>query len=242
MIVGTLTMSIIGLKNIIKKVLGERYESASRGQKLRALASEPVKMAYYYLLMIAQLLVMPQIYVGLSTDEYYRLHSMTVLEYNFNVAHWHQLAVMISVALMVHAIDFFQVKGRLKHILGLDIFLSGLEVGLSNSDGAADFKFLPSAYIPITKPAKRTHTPTNTIVLKISHSCHSNGRTICIIAKGNVKLNPIKNVQPRICFNRPFTWKKSIACTIRATEIITANWCQCATLKLYSSTVIECNL
>jgi len=123
LIVGTLIMSIIGLKNIIKDKLGERYESASRGQKLRALFSEPVKMSYYYLLMIAQLLVMPQIYVGLSTDEYYRLHEMTVLEYNFNVAHWHQLAVMISVALMVHAIDFFQVKGRLKKFLGWTFFI-----------------------------------------------------------------------------------------------------------------------
>jgi len=123
LIVGTLVVSITGLKNVIKDKLGERYESASRGQKLRALFSEPVKMSYYYLLMIAQLLVMPQIYVGLTTDGYYRLHSMTVLEYNFNVAHWHQLAVMISVALMVHAIDFFQVKGRLKKILGWIFFI-----------------------------------------------------------------------------------------------------------------------
>ena len=73
--------------------------------------------------MIAQLLVFPQIYVGLTTDDYYRLHAMTTLEYNFNVAHWHQLAVMISVALMVHAIDFFKVEGRLKHILGWIFFI-----------------------------------------------------------------------------------------------------------------------
>ena len=122
LILGTLIMSIIGLKNIIKDVLGERYDSASRVEKLSALFSEPVKMSYYYLLMIAQLLVFPQIYVGLFTDEYYRLHSMVTLEYNFNVAHWHQLAVMISVALMVHAIDFFKVEGRLKKILGWTFF------------------------------------------------------------------------------------------------------------------------
>jgi hypothetical protein len=123
LILGTLTMSIVGLKNIIRDKLGERYESASRGEKLRALFSEPVKMSYYYLLMIAQLLVFPQIYVGLTTDEYYRLHEMVTLEYNFNVAHWHQLAVMISVALMVHAIDFFGVKGRLKKFLGWTFFI-----------------------------------------------------------------------------------------------------------------------
>jgi len=123
LILGTLTMSITGLKNVIKDKLGDDYEDASRGTKLRALFSEPVKMSYYYLLMIAQLLVMPQIYVGLLVDEYYRLPEMVTLEYNFNVAHWHQLAVMISVALMVHAIDFFQVKGRLKKILGWTFFV-----------------------------------------------------------------------------------------------------------------------
>ncbi len=123
LILGTLIMSIIGLKNVIKDKLGDDYRDASRGQKIRALFSEPVKMSYYYLLMIAQLLVFPQIYVGLTTDEYYRLHDMVTLEYNFNVAHWHQLAVMIAVALMVHAIDFFQVKGRLKKILGWIFFI-----------------------------------------------------------------------------------------------------------------------
>jgi hypothetical protein len=127
LILGTLTMSIVGLKNTIRGVLGERYDSASRGEKFRALFSEPVKMSYYYLLMIAQLLVFPQIYVGLTTDEYYRLHDMVMLEYNFNVAHWHQLAVMIAVALMVHAIDFFGVKGRLKKILGW-IFFAGFNL------------------------------------------------------------------------------------------------------------------
>jgi len=123
LIVGTLIVSITGLKNVIKDKLGDDYQDASRGKKLRALFSEPVKMSYYYLLMIAQLLVMPQIYVGLTTDEYYRLPWMVTLEYNFNVAHWHQLAVMISVALMVHAIDFFKVEGRLKKILGWIFFI-----------------------------------------------------------------------------------------------------------------------
>jgi len=48
---------------------------------------------------------------------------MVTLEYNFNVAHWHQLAVMIAVALMIHAIDFFKVEGRLKQILGYTFFI-----------------------------------------------------------------------------------------------------------------------
>jgi len=123
LILVTVIISIVGMKNTIKDHMGDDYRDASRGQKLKALFKEPVKLSYYYLLFIAEILVFPQIYVGLTTDEYYRLHDMVMLEYNFNVAHWHQLAVMIAVALMIHAIDFFRVEGRLKQILGYTFFI-----------------------------------------------------------------------------------------------------------------------
>ena len=127
LILVTIIMSIVGMKTAIKEHLGDDYRDASRGERLKALFKEPVKLTYYYLLLIAEILVFPQIYVGLTTDDYYRLHDMVMLEYNFNVAHWHQLAVMIAVALMIHAIDFFRVKGRLKQILGW-IFFIGLNL------------------------------------------------------------------------------------------------------------------
>ncbi|NVM19036.1 MAG: hypothetical protein HWN80_15080 [Candidatus Lokiarchaeota archaeon] len=123
LIIGTLTMSVVGLKTTIKNHLGDDYRDAKRSKKLKALFREPVKLSYYYLLAIAQLLVFPQIYVGLTTDSIYRLHSYVQLEYNFNVGHWHQLAVMIAVALMVHAIDHFKVEGNLKKILGWTFFI-----------------------------------------------------------------------------------------------------------------------
>ena len=123
LILATIIMSIIGMKTAIKEHLGDDYRDASRGKRLKALFKEPVKLSYYYLLFIAELLVFPQIYVGLTTDEYYRLPEMVMLEYNFNVAHWHQLAVMIAVALMIHAIDFFRVKGKLKQTLGWIFFI-----------------------------------------------------------------------------------------------------------------------
>jgi len=123
LILVTIIMSIVGMKNTIKDHLGDDYRDASRGKRLKALFSEPIKLTYYYLLFIAEILVFPQIYVGLVTDDIYRLHSYVQLEYNFNVAHWHQLAVMIAVALVVHAIDFFRVEGRLKKILGWIFFI-----------------------------------------------------------------------------------------------------------------------
>jgi hypothetical protein len=123
LILGTLTMSIVGLKTTTMDHLGDDYRDAKRLEKLKALFREPVRLSYYYLLAIAQLLVFPQIYVGLTTDDVYRLHSYVQLEYNFNVGHWHQLAVLIAVALMVHAIDHFKVEGKLKILLGWIFFI-----------------------------------------------------------------------------------------------------------------------
>lgn len=123
LILGTLTLSIVGMKNIIRTRMGESFESASRGTKLKNLFKEPVKFAYYYLFIVAQFLVFPQIYAGLTTDGIYRLHSYVELEYRFNVGHWHQLAVSIAIILMIHAIDYFKVEGRLKKFLGWIFFI-----------------------------------------------------------------------------------------------------------------------
>ncbi|NHJ22384.1 MAG: hypothetical protein EAX91_15670 [Candidatus Lokiarchaeota archaeon] len=123
LILGTLTMAIIGLKNTIKTRMKESYNSASRSAKLKNLFKEPVKLSYYYLFLVAQFIVFPQIYAGLTTDSVYRLHSYVELEYGFNVGHWHQLAVSIAVILMLHAIDYFKVEGKLKVFLGWTFFI-----------------------------------------------------------------------------------------------------------------------
>ncbi|MGB5909914.1 MAG: hypothetical protein WBH31_01835 [Promethearchaeia archaeon] len=123
LILVTIIMSFVGMKNVIKDKLGESYSQASRFEKIKALLKSPVRFAYYYLFALSQLLVIPQIYVGLTTEEVYRLHSYVTLEYGFNVGHWHMLAVMISTLLMIHAIDYFNVKGLTRKILGWTFFI-----------------------------------------------------------------------------------------------------------------------
>ncbi|MFX0057563.1 MAG: hypothetical protein ACFE85_11275 [Candidatus Hodarchaeota archaeon] len=124
LILVTLTMSIGGMKNVLRDRLGENYATTSRFGKIKELFKDPVKFSYYYLFALSQLLVFPQIYVGLFTDELYREHSMVSLEYGFNVGHWHQLAVVIATMLMIHAIDYFKVEGRMRKILGWDFFIA----------------------------------------------------------------------------------------------------------------------
>jgi hypothetical protein len=123
LILCTLAMAFTGMKNVIKDKLGENYSLSSRFEKIKTLLKSPVKFSYYYLFALSQLLVMPQIYVGLLVDEVYRLHSYATLEYGFNVGHWHMLAVMISTLLMLHAIDYFNVKGSVRKILGWTFFI-----------------------------------------------------------------------------------------------------------------------
>ncbi len=123
LILVTIIMSFVGMKNVIKDKLGERYSSASRFEKIKSLLKNPVRFAYYYLFAVSQLLVLPQVYVGLTTEEVYRLHTYVPLEYGFNVGHWHMLSVMIATLLMLHAIDNFNVEGLVRKILGWTFFI-----------------------------------------------------------------------------------------------------------------------
>ena len=126
LIVCTVLMSKAGLTSVMKDNLGERYESASRSEKFKALVTEdPVRFAYYFLWVYSQIVVtICGIAVGLQTDDVYRIHTWDILEYGFNVGHWHLLAVVIATLLMIKAIDFYNVQGRERKIVGW-LFFAG---------------------------------------------------------------------------------------------------------------------
>ena len=125
LIVCTVLMAKAGFKNVIKDNLGEEgYESASRGAKIKAMTSDPVRFAYYFLWVYSQFVVtICGIAVGLQTDDVYRSHGWEVLEYAFNVGHWHLLSTVIATLLMIKAIDFFKVQGLQRKIVGWMFFV-----------------------------------------------------------------------------------------------------------------------
>jgi len=127
LILCTVTMAVVGMIGTSKDVMGEKYESASRFEKLKGLLRDPVKFTYYFLFIFGQVIVtITGISVGLRVDEVYRLHENIFIEYSFNVGHWHLLSVLIATILMLKAIDFFGVTGSKRKVLGWLIFVGSV--------------------------------------------------------------------------------------------------------------------
>jgi hypothetical protein len=124
LIICTTIMAIEGLKEISMKHLGERFETASKWEKFKAIFSDPVKFTYYFVFLYAQIVVtIAGIFVGLQTIEVYRRYEYTFLEYTFNVGHWHLLSVLLSVLLMIQAIDYIKVSGTPRKWFGWLMFI-----------------------------------------------------------------------------------------------------------------------
>ncbi len=118
LILCTIALSVNGLIEISKDYLGEKYESASFGTKLKGMLGDPVLFNLYWIYLYAQIVVtICGIIVGLQTREIYRLHEWFDVEYDFNVGHWHVLAVLLAELLILIIINHFhREKSKLKTI------------------------------------------------------------------------------------------------------------------------------
>ena len=127
LILTTVALSINGLKEISKNHLGEKYASASRGTKLKAMTTDSVGFALYFIYLYAQIVVtICGISVGLRTRHIYRLHEYTNVEYDFNVGHWHLLSVLLATLILLLAIKHFKKEGLMQTIAGWVLFVGGL--------------------------------------------------------------------------------------------------------------------
>jgi len=127
LIICTIALGAFGLKNVVREKLGDRYESATRGEKIKALLSNPILFNYYFLFLMSHIFVtITGIIVGLQVDEVYRAPGTVELEYDFNVGHWHVLSVLIANILMCKAIDYYKVKGLQRKIGGWVFFIGGV--------------------------------------------------------------------------------------------------------------------
>ncbi|MHA1737863.1 MAG: hypothetical protein ACTSWD_04700 [Candidatus Heimdallarchaeota archaeon] len=109
LIICTVALSYRGLINIAKDHLGEKYDSVSFGAKLKAMFADPVLFALYWIFLYAQIVVTGcGISVGLRTRHVFRVHEYVDVEYDFNVGHWHVLAVLLASLIILIAINHFK--------------------------------------------------------------------------------------------------------------------------------------
>ncbi|MHA1452701.1 MAG: hypothetical protein ACTSRD_07570 [Promethearchaeota archaeon] len=109
LILNTTAMAIQGWINISKDYYGEEYSKISVWKRLGGMFKDSVKWALYFIYLYAQIVVtICGIIIGLKTREVYRTHEYVQVEYDFNVGHWHLLAVLIASLLLLSAIDHFK--------------------------------------------------------------------------------------------------------------------------------------
>jgi len=116
-----------GWKNIAIEKLGDNYGEASFWRRLKYSFSDPIKSTYYFLLFFQFFVVsLPGMYVAANLDEKYRTMEYYELEIDFGIGHWHILATLIATMLLLLSIDYFKVKGKMRKITGIIIFIGSL--------------------------------------------------------------------------------------------------------------------
>ncbi|MCP4761888.1 MAG: hypothetical protein GY870_08900 [archaeon] len=126
LIINTILLSLKGWWKISKDRYGERFESLSLPKKIIGVFTDPVMFSLYFIFMYAQIVVtMCGIIVGLQTREVYRTHEYVNVEYDFNVGHWHVLAVLLATLLILIAINHFKIKLKARKISGVLLGVGG---------------------------------------------------------------------------------------------------------------------
>ncbi|WP_457558398.1 hypothetical protein [Candidatus Harpocratesius sp.] len=126
LIICTVFMSLHGWWEISKDHLGDKYKTASNWERVKAIISDPVLFTLYFIFMYAQIVVtICGIIVGLQTREVYRTHEYLNIEYDFNVGHWHLLAVLLATLVMLIAVNHFKVPMKSRKISGWLLCIGG---------------------------------------------------------------------------------------------------------------------
>ncbi len=117
LIVGAI-VAVYGIMNISKNVLGEGYETASSKDKIIATFKDPVDLALYWqLIWVNATSTFPGVYVAINL-ELYRSEEYTELERTFNTGHWHVLATIVAMMMVMLTIKWFDIKGKMATFAG----------------------------------------------------------------------------------------------------------------------------
>lgn len=126
LLIAALIIAIFGWAEIAKEQLGDSYESASFGQKVAAIFKDPVKFGLFFQLLWVNIVVtLPGIYVGINLEKF-RSPQYILVEYSFNVGHWHVLATLIAVMMILIATDYYGIKGSLRQLIGWSVTLASI--------------------------------------------------------------------------------------------------------------------
>ncbi len=121
----SLILVIFGFIQISKKVLGENYETASIWKRFISVFKDSVNFGLYWLFIWVNFVVTaPGVYTALNLD-YVRSKSW-IQERTFASGHWHVLATLTAMMVLLFYIDYINMKGVLRTIIGWFVTVGSL--------------------------------------------------------------------------------------------------------------------
>lgn len=118
---GAILVSAWGFARLIREGIGDA--PANLGQKLRALVRDPVRFGVFFELIFVNLVVtVPGVYVAFNLDTY-RSHAYLAVERTILVGHWHILATLSAVIVLLLIADRLGTGGWVRQVVGWGLLL-----------------------------------------------------------------------------------------------------------------------
>jgi hypothetical protein len=118
---GAIVVAIWGFAHLIRK--GLEPGPATLGQKMRALLRDPIRFGIFFELIFVNVVVMvPGVYVAVNLETY-RLPAYLEVERTILVGHWHILATLSAVIVLLLIADRLGARGWVRQAVGWGLLL-----------------------------------------------------------------------------------------------------------------------
>ncbi len=123
-LLGALLVTISGIDRLIKDQLAvQEIARPTFGQKLRAMLRDPLRFGLFFqLIWLNPVMVFPGLYTAIKLDEF-RAWPMEA-EYRILVGHWHILATISAVMMILLVADRLGARGWMRQVLGWGVLIS----------------------------------------------------------------------------------------------------------------------
>ncbi|MFX1253104.1 MAG: hypothetical protein ACFFCZ_15970 [Promethearchaeota archaeon] len=126
LLAAALILVFYGWNKTSKSILGASYDSTSWFRRSIAVLKDPVKFGLYLQFIWVNIVVtLPGVFVALNLD-LFRSTPYLLVERAFNAGHWHVLATLTAIIMLLLSADYFEVKGYIRQAIGWVLILGSI--------------------------------------------------------------------------------------------------------------------
>jgi hypothetical protein len=157
LLTAALILTFGGWRTASQSILGETYEKQPFKIKALTVLKDPIKFGLYFqFIWVNAVVTIPGIYVAFNLDNIFRTAEYLEVEYAFNVGHWHVLATLTAIIILLLTIDYYNItKKLLRSIMGWFLIVGTIisfffaTVYMLRTPNANDVKFVSFILIDI---------------------------------------------------------------------------------------------